>query len=88
MTATEVACPICGTRLVPEQSLHDAAADASTWLGRCQNQHWGLQSPVFGWIPIDPGVTARDQVTTREDAGPARAALLSRGSRHRHRSGD
>ena len=71
MTATDTVCPSFGARLVPEDSLHDPAADASTWLGRCANQHWGLQSPVFGWIPIDPGVRAGDEVTTRKDADPA-----------------
>jgi hypothetical protein len=71
MTATEAVCPICGEQLVPEHSLHDATDHGSTWLGRCENHHWGLQSGMFGWIPIDPGVTAGDEMTTLEDAGPA-----------------
>ena len=71
MTAAEAVCPICGKRLVPEQPLHDAIDDGSTWLGRCENQHWGVQSRVFGWIPIDPGVTAGSEMTTLEDTGLA-----------------
>ena len=71
MTATEAVCPICGERLVPEQPLHDARDAGSTWLGRCENQHWGVQSWVFGWIPIDPGVTAGSEMTTLEDTGLA-----------------
>jgi len=64
MTATEVVCPICGVRLVPEQSLGNPTADESTWLGRCENQHWWLQSLVFGCIPIDPGAIAVDGAAT------------------------
>ena len=56
MTAAEVVCPICGARLVSKPVPDNVTAGASTWLGRCENQHWWLQSPVFGWIPIDPGV--------------------------------
>jgi hypothetical protein len=59
-TATDVVCPICGARLVPEPSLPTATAEASTWLGRCENQHWWLQSLVFGWLPITPGAIAAD----------------------------
>jgi hypothetical protein len=64
MTATEVLCPICGARLIPEEFLPNATAGASTWLGRCENQHWWLQSLVFGWISITPGAMAVDEATT------------------------
>jgi len=69
--ATAVVCPRCGARLIPEPSLPPATADAGTWLGRCEKQHWWLQSLLFGWIPIDPGAMAKDGVmTTRQDDGP------------------
>ena len=67
MTATEVMCPICGARLVAKPAPDDAAAGASTWLGRCENQHWWFQSPVFGWIAIDPGAMAVEGATLEDE---------------------
>jgi hypothetical protein len=64
MAVTGVVCPNCGAVLIPEPSLPHATADASTWFGRCENQHWWFQSQVFGWIPIDPGAPAMGEVTT------------------------
>jgi hypothetical protein len=71
MAATNCVCPTCGARLMPEPSLPDATAGESTWFGRCENQHWWMQSLVFGWISIDPGVTAGAEMTTLEGAGPS-----------------
>jgi hypothetical protein len=65
---------MCGARLVLEPGQADAATGASTWLGRCEKQHWWLQSLVFGWIPIDPGAMAMDEAATEPtvttDHGP------------------
>jgi hypothetical protein len=63
-TATGIVCPTCGALLVQQHSLHNAAPGESPWIGQCQNQHWWLRSPVFGWMPIDPGAVAVDQAAT------------------------
>jgi hypothetical protein len=73
MTTSDVVCPHCGARLIPEHSVRDAEAGESLWIGQCENQHWWLHSPVLGCIPIDPGVMAVNgatTTTTREDAAP------------------
>jgi hypothetical protein len=63
-TATRIVCPTCGALLVQQHSLHNAATGESPWIGQCHNQHWWLRSPVFGWMPIDPGAVAVDQAAT------------------------
>jgi hypothetical protein len=70
MTTSDVVCPLCGARLIPEHSVRDAEAGESLWIGQCENQHWWLQSPVLGCIPIDPGGMAVNRATTTmEDDG-------------------
>jgi hypothetical protein len=63
MTATDVVCPTCGAELAPELS---SRSYAGVWLGRCQNQHWWLQSAMFGWISIDPAAITEAGGTTME----------------------
>jgi hypothetical protein len=63
MTGSGNLCPICGARLVPEPRAPNATVGECTWLRRCENQHWWLQSLVFGWIPITPDVMAVDRST-------------------------
>jgi hypothetical protein len=70
MTTSDVICPRCGARLIPEQSVRDTEAGESLWIGQCENQHWWLQSAALGCIPIDPGGMAVNRATTTtEDAG-------------------
>jgi len=70
ISATDAVCQLCGARLILEQSLRDAEAGESLWIGQCENQHWWLHSPVLGCIPIDPGGMAADEATTTtEDDG-------------------
>ena len=71
ISATDAVCQLCGARLILEQSLRDAEAGESLWIGQCENQHWWLQSQALGCISIDPGVMAVNRATTTtEDVAP------------------
>ena len=65
MNGADDVCPSCGAKLAPELS---DRSRAGVWLGRCENQHWWLHSPMFGWMPADPKVlTAVGGVTMDAD---------------------